>query len=98
MDEFIFTKQELLFFIGYLFILALTWDFFIKKNRKIKKPFTKDAKYTFIQYIFFILPMVSFVSKIIIEEMPIRLMIIYLSILNIIVYYLILLIHFFKKK
>lgn len=98
MDTFIYERSEMMLFLGYLLVVGITWKTFIKNDRKITKPFTEEAKLLFIQYILAIFPMVMFVSRITADDLSLRKIIIYLSILNIIVYYFILLIFYIKNR
>lgn len=98
MEYYIFEKFDFILFFGYYLAISITWNLFIKDDRKFKSSYTEEAKKLFTEFILFIFPMVMFVSQISIENFSLRKLVVYFSILNLIIYYFILLILYFKNK
>ena len=98
MDYLLINKTELMLFIAFLIIAARTNDLFIKEGRKYKLAYIEKVNTQFIGFVLVIFPMTLFFSNISIKDFDIKKLLIYISYTFIVMYYVILLIHYFKSK
>ncbi len=93
------TYLQWFFVIFYLIIAYITYNYFLDKNRKFNKPFIDKANRHFIIFIIFVYPgIVFFTNPYEFISISTKVIMLYLAYLFIIIYYLNLLIFYYKDK